>query len=188
MVLNRHWMRNNCKFGPGSLCSEPRRLLGHPGPLITVGLFPAEHRHPGTGGRSGGRWPDRGSWNVLHLPLRQLLLPQRVQPGVDERCVGDPGSGALYLIWWLFNVSYGPCFRLAECLMTPNVSSSPPSRLQRRSSLTTSPSVTSVAVWSSQVSHSLPLNVTVHIIVSSHSMSSLLNQSLSTYLCPSFYV
>lgn len=47
----------------------------------------SEYWHSGAGGGPWGRRPNWSSRNVLHVPLCQLLLPQGVQPGLDERCV-----------------------------------------------------------------------------------------------------
>lgn len=46
-----------------------------------------EYWHPGASGRAwewGSNW---SPWNLFHIPLRQIHLPQRVQLGLDERCL-----------------------------------------------------------------------------------------------------
>lgn len=45
----------------------------------------SEHWHSGACGWPGGGRPHWSSWNVLHIPLRQFLLPQGVHAGLDER-------------------------------------------------------------------------------------------------------
>lgn len=45
----------------------------------------SEYWHSGAGGWTWGWRSNWSSWNVLYIPLCQLLLPQGVQPGLDER-------------------------------------------------------------------------------------------------------
>lgn len=83
----------------------------------------SEYWHPGACGRPRGRGSNWSSRNILHIPLCQLLLPQGVQPGLDERCLlllltfacNNKSLGLLrcflffFLVVWDFNLLLLPC-------------------------------------------------------------------------------